>query len=68
MSDQYFSFIYRKLWKYSLFHLYFSPITEAVYDDTLKSVKESFPQYIRELEGVSHGAGVEFHKVSVISL
>lgn len=37
--------------------------TEAVYDATLTSVKESFPQYIRELEGVAHGAGVEFHKV-----
>lgn len=37
--------------------------SEAVYDDTLKSVRESFPQYVRELEGVAHGAGVEFHKV-----
>lgn len=36
---------------------------ENVYDATLKSVKESFPQYIRELEGVADGADVEFHKV-----
>lgn len=39
--------------------------TEAVYDETLNSVKESFPQYIQELEGVANGAGVEFHKVSL---
>lgn len=37
---------------------------ENVYDATLKSVKESFPQYIRELEGVADGADVEFHKVN----
>lgn len=35
----------------------------AVYDATLASVKQSFPQYIRELEGVADGAEVEFHKV-----
>lgn len=38
-------------------------LTEAVYDATLQSVKQSFPQYVRELEGVAHGAGVDFHKV-----
>lgn len=38
-------------------------ISGAVYDATLKSVNESFPQYVRELEGVAHGSGVEFHKV-----
>lgn len=35
----------------------------AVYDETLQCVNESFPQYVRELEGVAHGSGVEFHKV-----
>lgn len=35
----------------------------AVYDATLASVKQSFPQYIRELEGIADGAEVEFHKV-----
>lgn len=34
-----------------------------IYNDTLESVKNSFPQYIRELEGVADGAEVEFHKV-----
>lgn len=38
----------------------------AVYDATLASVKQSFPQYIRELEGVADGAEVEFHKVICI--
>lgn len=27
---------------------------------------KSFPQYIRELEGVAHGSGVEFHKVNIM--
>lgn len=38
-------------------------ISERVYKDTLQSVKQSFPQYVRELEGVADGAQVEFHKV-----
>lgn len=64
----------------SFFPSWFSPIlthrlgfcqfffvqSEAVYDATLQSVKQSFPQYVRELEGVAHGAGVEFHKVKYI--
>uniref|UniRef100_T1GC45 Uncharacterized protein n=1 Tax=Megaselia scalaris TaxID=36166 RepID=T1GC45_MEGSC len=33
------------------------------YNETLESVKQSFPQYIRELEGIADGAQVEFHKV-----
>ncbi|XP_031628712.1 uncharacterized protein LOC116344357 [Contarinia nasturtii] len=41
---------------------------KAVYDETLNSVKESFPQYIRELEGVAHGAGVEFHKLFLLHM
>lgn len=44
--------------------VFFSRIfVETVYNDTLKCVKNSFPQYIRELEGVADGAQVEFHKV-----
>lgn len=35
-----------------------------VYNETLESVKKSFPQYIQELEGTADGAQVEFHKVS----
>lgn len=38
--------------------------TEAVYDATLNNVKEVFPQYVRELEGVADGAQVDFHRVS----
>lgn len=38
--------------------------TEAVYDATLKNVKDIFPHYVRELEGVADGAEVDFHKVS----
>ncbi|XP_055304139.1 beta-alanyl-dopamine/carcinine hydrolase [Sitodiplosis mosellana] len=48
--------------------LYKTPEGKAVYDATLKSVKESFPQYIRELEGVAHGAGVEFHKLFLLHM
>lgn len=36
-----------------------------VYNDTLKCVQSSFPQYVRELEGIADGAQVEFHKVNV---
>lgn len=38
-------------------------LLENAYNETLESVKQSFPQYIRELEGVADGAQVEFHKV-----
>lgn len=37
---------------------------EETYNATLNSVKQSFPQYVRELEGIADGAQVEFHKVS----
>lgn len=48
----------------------FLPIYETaegrkVYDETLKSVRENFPQYIREIEGTADGAKVPFHKVRV---
>ncbi|KAI8033365.1 hypothetical protein M5D96_013891 [Drosophila gunungcola] len=42
--------------------LYQSPKGRQIYNETLGSVKDSFPQYIRELEGVADGAEVEFHK------
>lgn len=41
----------------------FSILLGIVYEETLKSVQTSFPQYIRELEGVADGAQVEFYKV-----
>lgn len=44
----------------------FSICLENAYNETLESVKKSFPQYIRELEGVADGAQVEFYKVSKV--
>lgn len=38
--------------------------TERVYNETLESVKQSFPQYISELQGIADGSQVEFYKVS----
>ena len=49
--------------KSSIWFFYHFFQSEAVYDATLQSVRESFPQYVRELEGIAHGAGVDFHKV-----
>lgn len=40
---------------------------ENSYNETLETVRNSFPQYIRELEGVADGAQVDFYKVSDIS-
>lgn len=38
-------------------------ITGKVYDETLETVTQSFPQYIKELQGIADGAQVDFHKV-----
>lgn len=38
-------------------------ITGKVYDETLQTVTQSFPQYIKELQGTADGAQVDFHKV-----
>ena len=38
---------------------------ETVYNETLATVKQSFPQYIDELQGISDGAQVEFYKVKI---
>uniref|UniRef100_A0A336M098 CSON009422 protein n=1 Tax=Culicoides sonorensis TaxID=179676 RepID=A0A336M098_CULSO len=43
--------------------LYNTDEGRKVYNETLESVKKSFPQYIQELEGTADGAQVEFHKV-----
>lgn len=45
-------------------HKSFSILQEILYEETFKSVQTSFPQYIRELEGVADGAQVEFYKVN----
>lgn len=46
-----------------MWYLFKYNFLENAYNETLESVKNSFPQYIRELEGVAEGAQVEFHKV-----
>ncbi|EDW54743.1 uncharacterized protein LOC6620465 [Drosophila sechellia] len=48
--------------------LYQSPKGRQIYNETLGSVKDSFPQYVRELEGVADGAEVEFHKLFLLHL
>ncbi|XP_023176498.2 uncharacterized protein LOC111603225 isoform X2 [Drosophila hydei] len=40
--------------------LYNTPKGKQIYEETLASVKASFPQYVRELEGVADGAEVDF--------
>lgn len=46
-----------------LYYKYKQFITGNTYNETLQTVKESFPQYLLELEGIADGAEVEFHKV-----
>lgn len=48
--------------------LYNTDEGRKVYNDTLESVKKSFPQYIRELEGTADGAQVEFHKLFLLHM
>lgn len=48
--------------------LYNTDEGRKVYNDTLESVKRSFPQYIRELEGTADGAQVEFHKLFLLHM
>lgn len=55
--------LYQSTARIWLIHDYFYSIIETVYDATMNSVKETFPEYIRELEGVADGANVDFHKV-----
>lgn len=48
--------------------LYNTPEGRAVYEETLASCRQNFPQYVREMEGVAAGAQVEFYKVNINSL
>ncbi|XP_055389503.1 beta-alanyl-dopamine/carcinine hydrolase [Condylostylus longicornis] len=48
--------------------LYETPKGKEAYDQTLDTVKKSFPQYIRELEGIADGAKVEFHKLFLLHM
>lgn len=46
------------------FHLTILNFTaENIYKETLDSVTQSFPQYVRELQGIADGSQVEFYKV-----
>ena len=45
--------------------LFFTIPTEEVYNETLATVKQSFPQYVDELQGIADGAQVEFYKVRI---
>lgn len=38
---------------------------ESVYNETLATLKQSFPQYVDELQGIADGAHVEFYKVKI---
>ncbi|XP_063706790.1 beta-alanyl-dopamine/carcinine hydrolase [Culicoides brevitarsis] len=48
--------------------LYNTPEGRKVYNETLESVKKSFPQYVQELEGTADGAQVEFHKLFLLHM
>ncbi|XP_061392311.1 beta-alanyl-dopamine/carcinine hydrolase [Musca vetustissima] len=48
--------------------LYATEKGKNAYNETLETVKNSFPQYIRELEGVADGAQVEFHKLFLLHM
>ncbi|XP_055909851.1 beta-alanyl-dopamine/carcinine hydrolase [Eupeodes corollae] len=48
--------------------LYATDEGRNAYNETLECVKQSFPQYIRELQGVSDGAQVEFHKLFLLHM
>lgn len=48
--------------------LYATEEGKTAYNETLESVKQSFPQYIRELQGVADGAQVEFHKLFLLHM
>ncbi|KAI5729384.1 hypothetical protein M8J76_001962 [Diaphorina citri] len=45
--------------------LYETDAGRRVYDATLASVRENFPQYVEEIEGTADGAKVPFHKGTV---
>ncbi|XP_067002948.1 beta-alanyl-dopamine/carcinine hydrolase [Anabrus simplex] len=48
--------------------LYETEAGRKVYEETLQSVKDNFPQYVREMEGTADGAGVPFHKLFLLHL
>ncbi|XP_046663653.1 uncharacterized protein LOC124356598 [Homalodisca vitripennis] len=48
--------------------LYETQEGRTAYDATLASVKENFPQYVREIEGTADGAQVPFHKLFLLHM
>ncbi|RZF48090.1 hypothetical protein LSTR_LSTR002156 [Laodelphax striatellus] len=48
--------------------LYETQEGRSVYESTLASVKENFPQYVREIEGTADGAKVPFHKLFLLHM
>ncbi|CAO1412916.1 unnamed protein product [Diamesa hyperborea] len=48
--------------------LYNSPEGQRVYKETFDCVNESFPQYIRELQGIADGAQVPFYKLFLLHM
>lgn len=48
--------------------LYQTPEGKKIYDETLASVRENFPQYVREIEGIADGAKVPFHKLFLLHM
>lgn len=43
---------------------YESEAGRSAYEETLASVQENFPQYVKEMHGTADGAQVPFHHVS----
>ncbi|KAI5702048.1 hypothetical protein M8J75_016059 [Diaphorina citri] len=48
--------------------LYETDAGRRVYDATLASVRENFPQYVEEIEGTADGAKVPFHKLFLLHM
>lgn len=45
--------------------LYNTAEGKRIYEETLEAVRCSYPQYIRELQGIADGAEIAFYKVSL---
>ncbi|XP_071518888.1 beta-alanyl-dopamine/carcinine hydrolase [Panulirus ornatus] len=52
----------------NLLPAYESPKGRAAYDQTLSSLQDNFPQYVRELQGMADGAHVPFHHLMLLHM
>ncbi|KAG5684573.1 hypothetical protein PVAND_013798 [Polypedilum vanderplanki] len=52
----------------SFLPLYNTPQGQKVYEETLDVLKQNFPQYVRELQGIADGAKVEFYKLFLLHM